>query len=98
MSSTKLPSSVASYDSKVQAVSESEKATYVVVGEVTTLEHEVGDDTVEAGASITEALLTSGKSAEVLGSLGDDIIVQLEDDTAKGSYIRASSLVYQLFP
>lgn len=68
-----------------------------MVCEVTTLEHEVGDDTVEAGASIAEALLTSGKSAEVLSSLGNDIVVELKDDAAKGSYHRASPLAYQLF-
>jgi hypothetical protein len=50
--------------------------TYVAAGEVTTLEHELGDDTVEGGALEVEGLaraagtlLTSAESAEVLGGL-----------------------------
>ena len=35
----------------------------VTVSEVTTLDHEVLDNTVEGGALITKALLTSGQSA-----------------------------------
>lgn len=56
--------------------------THVVVGEVTTLEHEVGDDTVERRSSVAESLFTSAKGAEVLGCLGDYIVVKLELDTA----------------
>lgn len=44
----------------------------VAGSEVTTLEHEVGDDTVERGALVTEALLTRGESTEVGGGLGDN--------------------------
>jgi hypothetical protein len=51
-------------------------STYVATGEVTTLEHELGDDAVEAGALVVEglaglagALLAGAESAEVLGSL-----------------------------
>ena len=36
----------------------------VVVGEVTTLDHEVLDDTVEGRSLIAEALLASSQSAE----------------------------------
>jgi hypothetical protein len=50
--------------------------TYVATGEVTTLEHELGNDTVEGGALVVEGLarasgtlLTSAESAEVLGGL-----------------------------
>lgn len=42
---------------------------------VTTLEHEVGDDTVEARAGVAEALLASAESTEVGGGLGDDVAV-----------------------
>ena len=45
------------------------RITYVVVGEVTTLEHELRDDTVELAASVAEALLAGAESAEVLGGL-----------------------------
>ena len=55
--------------------------TYVTTGEVTTLEHEVGDDAVERRASIAVTLLAGAESAEVLGSLGDNVIVELEVDT-----------------
>jgi hypothetical protein len=54
--------------------------TYVTTGEVTTLEHEVRDDSVEGRALVTEALLASAESAEVLGGLGDDVIVEVEVD------------------
>ena len=51
--------------------------------EVTTLDHEVLDDTVELGALVAETLGerrailldTSRESAEVLGSLGDGLFV-----------------------
>ena len=43
----------------------------VVSGEVTTLEHELGDDTVEGRVGVAEALLTGAESAEVLGCLGN---------------------------
>lgn len=56
--------------------------TYVALGEVTTLEHELGNHTVELGASIAEALLAGAESAEVLGGLGDILRVELEVDTA----------------
>ena len=52
--------------------------------EVTTLDHEVLDDTVELRALVAEALRegrailldTSRESAEVLGSLGDGLFVR----------------------
>lgn len=55
---------------------------YVATGEVTTLEHELGDHTVELGAGVAEALLASAESAEVLSGLGDNIIVEVEVDAA----------------
>lgn len=58
--------------------------TYVAVGEVTTLEHELGDDTVEDRALVAEALLAGAESTEVLGSVGSDIAAQLHDNAASG--------------
>lgn len=60
--------------------------TYVAAGEVTTLEHELGNDTVEGRALVGQDLasLVSEALAElskVLGSLGDDVVVELEFDT-----------------
>ena len=46
-------------------------------GEISSLTHEVGDDTVEAGALVAKALLSSAEGAEVLGSLGDHVIAEL---------------------
>ena len=50
--------------------------TYVAAGEVTTLEHELGDDTVEGRALVVEGLaraagtlLTSAEGTEVLCGL-----------------------------
>jgi hypothetical protein len=55
---------------------------HVATGEVTTLEHEVRDDTVELGARVAEALLASAESAEVLDGLGDNVVEELEVDAA----------------
>lgn len=56
--------------------------THVATGEVTTLEHEVRDDTVERRALVAETLLAGAESAEVLGGLGDLVIVEVEVDAA----------------
>lgn len=56
--------------------------THVVAGEVTTLEHELGDDAVEAGALIALTLGELAKLTEVLGGLGDIILVEVEVDAA----------------
>lgn len=56
--------------------------TYVATGEVTTLEHELGDDAVEGRVGVSKALLASAESTEVLSSLGDDVVVEEEVDAA----------------
>jgi len=56
--------------------------TYVATGEVTTLEHEFGDDAVELGALVTKTLLASAESTEVLDGLGDDVVEELKVDAA----------------
>lgn len=61
--------------------------TYVTTGEVTTLEHEVGDDSVERGAGIAKALLASAEGTEVFSGLGDDIVEQVEVDAASLGYM-----------
>ena len=65
----------------------------IALGEVTTLDHELLDDTVKAAALVVEgfpalanALLAGAEGAEVLSRLGDDIIVELEGDAA-GSFL-----------
>jgi len=56
----------------------------VVVGEVSTLAHEVGDDTVENAAFVAKALLASAKGAEVFSGLGNNVAPQLNHDPAGG--------------
>lgn len=52
----------------------------IVVREVAALQHEVGDDTVEGGALVTEALLASTQSAEVFAGLRSNICSQLKQN------------------
>jgi len=52
----------------------------VVLGEVTALDHEVLDDTVEDRALISKALLASSQSSEVLGRLGDSLAIETDHD------------------
>ncbi|KAH3665063.1 hypothetical protein OGATHE_003878 [Ogataea polymorpha] len=51
----------------------------VEVGEVSTLQHEVWNDSVEDGALVAKALLSSAQGSEVFGSLWN-VIVQGEHD------------------
>lgn len=60
--------------------------------EVTSLQHELRDDTVEDGALVAQrlarlavALLASAQSPEVLNSLGDDITKQAHHDATYDS-------------
>lgn len=52
----------------------------VATGEVTTLEHELRDDTVEGRTPVTEgvSLGVGAQLLEVLGGLGDDVVVEGE--------------------
>ena len=65
------------------------RKTHIATGEVTTLEHELRDDTVERRALVSEALLTSAESAEVLSGLGDVLIEEVEVDTLSLDYIQS---------
>ena len=69
-----------------------ERITYVATGEVTTLEHEIGDDTVEGGALVTLALRQLAKLTEVLSGLGDVFLVEVEGDAARLGYRQRQSL------
>lgn len=50
--------------------------------EVTTLEHEGGNDTVEAGALVALALGLQAQLAKVAGGLGDISLIEVEVDAA----------------
>jgi hypothetical protein len=55
---------------------------YIATGEITTLEHELGDDTVKLGANVTLALLLGlAELLEILRGLGDNIVEKFEIDT-----------------
>lgn len=56
--------------------------TYVATGEITALKHELRDHAMELGAGVTKALLTSAESTEVLGGLGDNIVIEIKVDAA----------------
>ena len=59
--------------------------TYVTPGKIPTLEHEPGNDPMEAASLIAKPFLARTKSAEVLGSLRHDVTVELEDDSSRGT-------------
>jgi len=59
-------------------------ASSVAAGEVTTLQHEVGDYAVELGARETETVLAGGELTEVPCGFGNHIVEQLEGDTTGG--------------
>jgi len=59
----------------------------VVVGEVTTLAHEVGDDPVEGRSLEPVALLAGAQGAEVLRGLGHNIFTELHDNTSNGGAV-----------
>ena len=51
----------------------------VMPGEVTALEHELGNHTVECGTLIAKPVLAGRELAKVFCGFGDDAIIQLED-------------------
>lgn len=55
----------------------------IALGEVTTLNHEVLDNTVESRPLVPEALLAGSQSTEVLGRLGHRLAIQSKNDTAE---------------
>jgi hypothetical protein len=56
--------------------------THIVTGEVTTLEHELGNDAVEGRFLVAFASRFLAELTEVLGGLRDILIVEVEDNTA----------------
>jgi hypothetical protein len=55
----------------------------IVVGEISALAHEVGDDTVESASLITKSLLSCAQSTEVFCCLRDNIGAKLKQTTTK---------------
>jgi hypothetical protein len=52
----------------------------VMVGEITTLSHEVVDDSVEMRVLVSESLGMKTKLSEVIGSLGYDVVEEFKYD------------------
>jgi len=52
----------------------------VLVGEIATLAHEVGDDAMERGACVTETLFAGAQGTEVFSSLGHNIATEFNDN------------------
>ena len=52
----------------------------ISTGQISSVTQQVGDDTLEAGALVAEALLSGAEGTEVLRSLRDDVIAELNDD------------------
>ncbi|KNC33742.1 hypothetical protein FF38_09079 [Lucilia cuprina] len=50
----------------------------IVVCEITTLAHEVGNDTMEGGALVAETLFTGAESTEILSGLWNNIATELQ--------------------
>ena len=61
-----------------------------MAGEVTTLEHELGDDTVEGGALVALTLRLLAKLTEVGRGLGDVLLVEVEEDATRLGCKKAS--------
>jgi hypothetical protein len=59
----------------------------VVTSEITALEHEIGDHTVERGTSIAITVLAGRELPEVSCGFGDDLVVQFEDDSTSRSTV-----------
>ena len=58
-----------------------------MASEVTALEHEIRDHTVERGTSIAKTVLAGRELPKVSCSFGDDFVVQFEDDSTSISTI-----------
>lgn len=52
-------------------------ASAIVIGKITTLAHEVGNDSVERTAFVSETFFTGAQSAEVFSSFWYNIAIQL---------------------
>lgn len=58
-----------------------------MISEVSSLEHKLGDDSVEDCIFIAVALLTSAESSEILSSFGNNVVVEKEGDSSRRNII-----------
>ena len=59
--------------------------TYITPCEIPTLEHESGNNPMDAATLVPKTLLSGTKSAEVLGCLGYYVAVELDADSSRWS-------------
>lgn len=57
-------------------------STYITTSEVTALEHELRNHTVKLGTLEAKAFLAGGEGTEVLNGLGNDVVIEIEIDSA----------------
>ena len=69
--------------SSVYAGRRLQRLSHISTSEVTSLEHEFGDHTMELRVFVSEALLASAQCAEVLYRFGDNIIEEDEIDATR---------------
>jgi hypothetical protein len=55
---------------------------YIMLGEITSLQHELWNDTVESTSLVSEPILAGAQSAKIVGCLWNDIVEELEFDSA----------------
>lgn len=55
----------------------------ITIGEVTTLNHELLDDSVESRSLVTKALLPSAQSTEVFSGLGHCLPIETNHDSSQ---------------
>lgn len=63
-----------------------DRYTYIALGEITALEHELRNHTVEDRATVSEVVLAGAELPEVPSSAGNSVIEQLEDNLSGRSY------------
>lgn len=56
----------------------------IALGEVTALDHELLDDSVESRSLVTKALLAGRQSSEVLSGLGNGLSIETHNNAADG--------------
>ena len=66
----------------------------ITAREITALQHEVGDDTVELGTLISKAVRAGGELTEVLSGLRNNVVVKFEDDATSVAVINADIELY----
>ena len=60
----------------------------IAPGEITTLNHKFRDRTMERGSLVAEAMFSSRELAKILCGLGDNVIIEFENDASDRFFIR----------